>query len=315
VDRLRDVGRAERGEKVVERHGPSSMPRMQLRENVTRAAMLLSLAKRLADRAQRVAARSALLVRVAVAVRNQARCVIKYHLAESPEVRGTGEVWLQLALAPDTQRAVDVGANVGDWLAGLAAAKGQAPFAALAFEPSASARARLTRRFSEYQRITISDAAVGDRVGGAPFLEERDAGKGSTLVPGFVRPEGAMTTVPMTTLECALREAGWNGADLVKIDAEGYDAKVLRGAGGLLEQQRLGVVQFEYNRGWQLAGETLFGAYHLLERAGYQVFLLKREGLFTLNYERYEEYFEYSNFVAVSPAWMPRVQAYLRGTI
>jgi FkbM family methyltransferase len=255
-------------------------------------------------------------VRLAVLLRNQARCVIKYHLAESPDVNETGEVWLRDAIVERCTRVVDVGANVGDWTAGVLDRKREDPaFRALAFEPSQSAARLLRARFAGDPRVTVIEAAVGDRAGTMRFLEEREAGKGSTLVPGFARIDGSEHEVTVTTLTDALQAEEWDGADFVKIDAEGYDLRVIRGGETLLERQALGIVQFEYNRPWQLAGETLSGAYALFERYGYTVYLLKRDGLYSLNYGFYEEYFEYSNFVAIAPAWMDSLRRYVRGTI
>jgi len=74
-------------------------------------------------------------------------------------------------------------------------------------------------------------------------------------------------------------------------------------------------VQFEYNRGWQSAGDTLRGAMQLLEGAGYEVVLLKRDGLYTLNYHLYEEYFEYSNYVAILPHYGDLRERWYRGVI
>ena len=272
------------------------------------------LLHRVADRFQRLAGRSRLLVRLAVLVRNQARCVIKYHLAESPDVGETGEGWVRELAMPDARRVVDVGANVGDWLGGaLAHARGGV--AAIACEPSSSALVRLRARFAGDPRVRIVEAAFGDRDGEMTFLEEADAGRGSTLVPGLGRLEGIPRTVTVTTLASLFARAGWDGADLVKIDAEGFDARVIRGAYDLLHAQRIGVVQFEYNRSWQMAAQTLCGVYRLFEECGYRVFLLKREGLYQLDYARYEEYFEYSNFLAIAPAWMPRFASRERGVI
>src|SRR5690348_3647452 len=135
-----------------------------------------------ADRIQRLIARSPVLVRAAVLVRNQCRCIIKYHLAESPDVNETGEVWLRHAVVPAAQTFVDVGANVGDWLAGVASEKGTAAFSAVAYEPSASAFAELQARFGADSRITLRNCAAGDLNGEVSFFEEDAAGKGSSVV-------------------------------------------------------------------------------------------------------------------------------------
>lgn len=272
-------------------------------------------AGRIADRVQRVAARSRLVVRFAILIRNQARCVIKYHLAESPDVNETGEVWLREAVASASTRFVDVGANVGDWIGGIATLKGESRFEALVFEPSENAAARLKARFVNDPRMSVIEAAAGDSEGTLSFLEEPDAGRGSTLVPGLGNLRGAARDVRVRTLDSALDERGWDTVDVVKIDAEGYDARVIRGASRLLERGGAGVVQFEYNRAWQLAGDTLFGTLTFLEKRGYATYLLKRDGLYVLDYARYEEYFEYSNFVALNPEWARRLAGKMRGTI
>ncbi len=267
------------------------------------------------DWLQRLAAKSPLGVRLAVALRNQCRCVIKYHLAESPDALDTGERWLVERVASYGDRFIDVGANVGDWLGMARDSMHGRTFAALAFEPSRSAFDALECRFRSEFRITPFNVALGSEPGSLAFFEEPDAGRGSTLVPDFMRTPGTTRTVTVTTLDAALREAGWDRVDLLKIDAEGYDLQVMRGGSQALSSRSIGVVQFEYNRPWQLAGDTLRAAYTLLESRGYRVFVLKRDGLYTLNYLRYEEYFEYTNFVAIAPGVIGHFEDRLRGVI
>jgi FkbM family methyltransferase len=269
----------------------------------------------LLDRLQRLAAKSPLLVRLAVAVRNQCRCVIKYHLAESPDALASGERWLVDRVASYGDRFIDVGANVGDWLGMVRDAMHGRTFAALAFEPSRSAFDVLEGRFRGEPRITLFNLALGSEPGSYAFFEEPNAGRGSTLVADFMRTQGATRNVTVTTLDAALREAGWTRADLLKVDAEGYDLQVLRGAREALTARCVGAVQFEYNRAWQLAGDTLRAAYALFEANGYRVFVLKRDGLYTLNYLRYEEYFEYTNFVAIASDRLARFEDRMRGVI
>lgn len=264
---------------------------------------------------QRAAARSRLLVRLAILVRNQCRCIIKYHLAESPDVNQTGEVWLRQAVASRCTFIVDVGANVGEWLAAIARDKGSVQFSALAFEPSASAFSQLAQRFANDSRIELIHQAAADTAGTAQFFEERDAGKGSTMVAAFSRAAGAMRSITVTTLDEEIARRNWQRVDFLKIDAEGYDLRVLRGAHALLRERRIGIVQFEYNRSWQLAGDTLFAAIGLLRECGYDVYVLKRDGLYTLDYTLYEEYFEYSNYAAFSPQFADVARSHFRGTI
>lgn len=267
------------------------------------------------DRAQQLAARSRTLVRLAILIRNQCRCVIKYHLAESPDVDETGEVWLRKLLAPHARYIVDVGANVGDWLAQVVEEKAREPFSVLAYEPSAGAFEQLRGRFGADERIELVASAAGDAGGEIDFFEEAGAGKGSSIVQQFGPANRVKRRVPVVTLDEEIAARGWERIDLLKIDAEGYDMRVLLGAKNLLAQQRIGLLQFEYNRSWQIAGDTLFAALRLLEACGYATYVLKRDGLYTLNYALYEEYFEYSNFAAVSPDYAALTAAHFKGVI
>ncbi|HTX56173.1 MAG TPA: FkbM family methyltransferase [Candidatus Acidoferrales bacterium] len=277
--------------------------------------MTAPFARSVLDSLQRLAARSPLAVRLAVAIRNQCRCVIKYHLAESPDARDTGERWLVERVASYGDRFVDVGANVGDWLGMVRESAVGRPFTALAFEPSRSAFEALRDGFGGDANIALFDVALGASAGSLSFFEEADAGRGSSLVADFVRAAGTTRSVTVTTLDAALRDAGWDRVDLLKVDAEGYDLQVMRGASASIASQSIGVLQFEYNRAWQLAGDTLRAAYTLLEGSGYRVFVLKRDGLYTLDYLRYEEYFEYTNFVGIAPQALAHFEDRLRGVI
>ncbi len=54
--------------------------------------------------------------------------------------------------------------------------------------------------------------------------------------------------------------------DLLKIDAEGFDFHVLRGSEDKLNNQKIDVIEFEYN---SPSGATLAGAYAFLQAKGY----------------------------------------------
>lgn len=221
---------------------------------------------------------------------------------------------MRAEVARDGLYFIDVGANIGDWTAALQQlSRPTARF--VAYEPSRSAFDPLKLRFAETESVLVREVAIGDEPGTQTLFEEPDAGKGSSFVPGFLRTSGAERSVSVTTLDLEIDRLQWPWVDLVKIDAEGYDFRVLRGAHTSLRAHRMRLIQFEYNRSWQLAGNTLFGAFAYLKEAGYETYLLKREGLFRLNYRLYEEYFEYSNYVAVSPDYLPRMQPFVKGTI
>jgi hypothetical protein len=105
----------------------------------------------------------------------------------------------------------------------------------------------------------------------------------------------------MTTLDAELAERNWPQIDFLKVDAEGYDFHVLRGARSLLTSHKIRIGQFEYGEGWRRAGSTLACALDFLNRLDYACFLLTRDGLFEPKPEWYGEYFGYSNYIFYRP--------------
>jgi hypothetical protein len=138
------------------------------------------------------------------------------------------------------------------------------------------------------------------------------------------RPDGraglGTEQVPVTTLDEHAREHGLGAIALVKIDTEGHDLAVLRGARDLLRGQRIGVVQFEYNCRWIYARSFLRDAFELLEPCGYRIGKLTPRGIeFYPGWDPDLETFVEGNYVAATarmaaglPAvswWKPAVPA------
>jgi FkbM family methyltransferase len=245
------------------------------------------------NRTQRRLGRSPKATRAAVLLRNQCNRVIRYHLTPSDDPAKNGELWLLDTIAPTVGVFVDVGANVGEWTAALLE---RAPAArGLLVEAGPEAAERLRTRFGD--RVQIVAAAAGDEEGVATFWEEVGAGERSSVLAGF-SSEAVERSVPMTTIDALASRHALDQIDLLKIDVEGFDAKVIRGAAGLLKEQRIGALQFEYNRPWATAGDTLLGTVRELDELSYRTFLLTSRGLKNLDPE-WGEFFDYANLVAL----------------
>jgi FkbM family methyltransferase len=239
--------------------------------------------------------------------------VIQWYLGESTQRELNGEKRIIELIAPASCTFIDVGANVGDWT-GQFLDSGGGEKCGLLIEPSHTAMVRLQERFQEHRGIRLVQAAASDAPGETIFHEEADAGETSSLVQSHSRPGAPGVKVRVTTVDEEAAKAGFAEVDMLKIDAEGYDMHVLRGATRLLSGGCVGVVQFEYNSPWANAGSTLGAAIALLESYGFRVFLLRSTGLHPFNYGYYGEFYRCSNFIAVSPRKMPLLES-LIGTM
>jgi hypothetical protein len=161
--------------------------------------------------------------------------------------------------------------------------------------------------------VRVIRKAISDFCGRAPFFEEPNTGLSSSLAQTWAQPGAERTEIEVSTLDASL--ADWGGADYVKIDAEGHDLAVIRGAAGLLANRSIRFLQFEYHTAWLFSGATLRAAVDFLASFGYHTYLLKGEGLYELNCEAYGEYFGYSNYFAVCPEEASQVSEYVKGRI
>lgn len=129
---------------------------------------------------------------------------------------------------------VDVGANIGAfsvWAAGKMGASGRL----LAIEPNPVSFRELRRSLDELAvHATAFAVACGDVEGEVTLHFQPGYTVSSSLTSFDAASESA--TVPMRRLDAILGETGISHVDLLKIDVEGAEELVLRGAGDALRR-------------------------------------------------------------------------------
>ena len=260
----------------------------------------IMLKQKLIGTLQQAVSKSRAGTRLSMKLREQCNSIVGLRCQSGIVVERNGEAWLASQIAPMTRTVIDVGANVGEWTTMFAQRMLGAGHAIL-FEPNPEAAAKLRKIAmpNAELRVEIQEKAVADVAGTIDFFMEADFGETSSLVQCHSNSQARRIPVAVVTLDQEIAARGIHRIDMLKIDAEGYDLRVLLGARGLLEAQRIGAVQFEYNAPWATAGSTLSFAFQLLAGTGYRVFLLKAGGLYRFDPERVGEYFRYSNFVGL----------------
>lgn len=174
----------------------------------------------------------------------------------SSVVHETGELYaLDFARSRLANRSpyvvVDVGANIGQFA--LAAVAHLQPTRIYSFEPSSAAFRRLSE---EAQRQPLLDVvephsyALSD-VSGEAVLYTSDPGATIASLHDLRRPpEGfkpeCSETVSTRTLDDFCAENGIVEIGYLKIDVEGHELNVLKGAHRMLKERRIRFVQFEF---------------------------------------------------------------------
>jgi FkbM family methyltransferase len=133
---------------------------------------------------------------------------------------------------------VDVGANIG-YLTAVGASLVGTAGEVHSFEPVPAYFARLQALCAANPGYAIraNAVALGESAGGAEITQSAPGNIGwNSMVPGMLSGEGhARHTVPVKRLDEYLAGRGVARVALIKVDAEGFELPVLRGASGFLE--------------------------------------------------------------------------------
>jgi len=173
-------------------------------------------------------------------------------------------------LGPGTV-AIDIGANLGEWTVPLARAVGAggqvlacepAPLAAKALEATLGANA--------LRQAEVIRCAVGDNNGSAEFIvpvitsARTDTG---TARIGAAGPGHTALNVQLRSIDLLVEERGLRRVDLIKIDVEGHERRVLDGAETTLSRFRPALV---IETGHEAAGDRP-AIHDRLHGLGYQM--------------------------------------------
>lgn len=227
---------------------------------------------------------------------------MEVRLDTTNDITANGEAAVQQwALRRPAPVVLDVGAHFGEWSQALLSHPGGPPVLH-AFEPSATTAARARDALGE--RATVHQLALSDQPGSGT-LHVVHEGAGSNSVVAFT--SGAADSNPdeeitLDTVDRFCAAQGLEQVTLLKVDAEGHDLAVLRGAREMLGRQAIDFVQFEYNSRWIDARSFLLDAFELLAPLGYRMGKVTPRGIET--YPRWHpelEKFVEANYLAYLP--------------
>ena len=220
------------------------------------------------------------------------------------DIRRNGEEVVMNAAAATAapgSHVFDVGANVGDWseimIEKMAPDHQQQLFC---FEPSAVTFQRLQANghLNTDSRVSLVHLGLSD-VAGSLDLHVVHDGAGSNSIH---RRDGTLETITLATADAFCDQRGVERISLMKMDVEGHELSVLRGATSLLTNGRIDMIQFEYTWRWIDARAYLRDAFDLFEPYGYRIFKISRFGFQQIpKWEPGLENFWEDNFLAVLP--------------
>lgn len=156
---------------------------------------------------------------------------------------------------------LDVGANRGDFTACIRRLEPRSRV--LAFEPAAGPRAVLSERFAADLRVAIDDRALSEQNGTAVF-HETEVSEFASLLPIRNMPVVGKTNVRTIRLDDLVTSP----VHLLKIDVQGHEVSVLRGAANTLQSTRAVLVEVLFTSLYE--GDVLFATLdRIMDDAGF----------------------------------------------
>jgi FkbM family methyltransferase len=196
----------------------------------------------------------------------------------------------------------DVGANRGDYSKELRSEFPQAEI--FAFEPNPYAFETLASTLKSSSDHCYC-LGLGSEAGCQTiytYRDEIDSQHASMYKDIFLDFHHAKELVDMeiqlTTIDEFCQKNSIRQIDFLKIDVEGYELDVLKGAKRMLEQHRIRIIQFEFNVTHVFSRVFLKDFYALLK--DFEMYRLDTERLIHLPYhDPMNEIFQFQNFLAI----------------
>ena len=213
------------------------------------------------------------------------------------DIDTNGESFVLSAIRPFAPGVIlDVGANVGCW---CRAAKGLLPDAQVyAFEIAPPTFEALRRNVGHLPGVQCEPTGLSDEPGELAVRYYPDLPALTTSINYDHPYPSREMVVPVTTGDDFLRRRDIDHVDLLKIDTEGMEHRVLAGFRAALAAGRIDLIQFEYGQASIVTGFSLRDYHRMLGELGYVVGKIYPNGVDFRDYRFDDEDFVGPNYLA-----------------
>lgn len=219
----------------------------------------------------------------------------------------------------DSNKAItifDIGANIGDWSLLAHSLYGSNENLNLySFEPIPKTYKKLETSLQAINS-TVENMAVSDSTGSIDMYAADADFAGTNSIYNTRKDKTTKHTVQTITFDDYLSKQNIAHVEFVKCDAEGHDFKIIEGAKGAFEKNKISCFQFEYNHRWVYSRTFLKDVFDLISGYEYNIAKITKNGLELYHEWHFElEKYYQSNFLIIHKSLIPKIKNLKKGKI
>lgn len=196
----------------------------------------------------------------------------------------------------------DVGANIGEYSTILSEVfKGRAQI--YAFEPAKETFSQLKANVSTDSAITPVPFGLGEKKAKLPLYTAKNKSGYASVFNRRLDHYGveftATESISIHTLDQFCEDKGIKTIHFLKLDVEGYEISVLKGAEKMLGRKAIKAIQFEFG-GCNIDSRTFFQDFYYLLTPHYVIYRIVQNGIVPIqDYSELREIFVNTNYLAL----------------
>lgn len=232
------------------------------------------------------------------------------NVGSGSRVEESGELWVLNHIAQATvglTRVVvfDVGAGVGEYASRVISRFGTR-VRLFCFEPSRKAFGLLQASLGSHENVQLFNFGLGDREEWVALYSDVEGSGLSSVYNRRLDHLGKSMKyterIRLETLDSFCKERGIEHVHLLKLDVEGHEFNVLKGAHGMIVSNSIDFIQFEFG-GCNIDSGTYFRDFFYLLHPYYEIHRILKDGLRPVReYKESHEMFLTTNYLAISRA-------------
>lgn len=222
------------------------------------------------------------------------------NIGSGGDIRGNGEAWFIRTHLPSSPLVIDAGAHNGLYAQSVIDLRPSARIFSL--EPSPDCFKNLQARFTGNPAVQIRNFGLGSKTGSVPLIGERGSSLASVYrrrLEHFGISSDDEVDVDLKSLDEWMEEEAIQYVDLLKLDVEGHELEVFKGASESIANNRIARIQFEFG-GSCIDARVFFQDFWYLLAKDFRIYRLLRRGLREIDrYRELHEIFLKTTFVGI----------------